>query len=84
MTEEMKKAIIEMMKEKPAERMKDDLDAVRQVLYTFLLSIHWEIKIYDNSDEDNEPKIEELFEKKDMLEKSIDILNGYIMTLMIQ
>lgn len=81
MTDEMKKAILEMMKETPAESMKNDLDAVRSVLYKLLMPVIFEIKRYDNSDEDNEAKIEFLFQKKDMIEQSIGVLNGIIVTL---
>lgn len=81
MTDEMKKAILEMMKETPAESMKNDLDAVRSVLYKLLMPVIFEIKRFDNSDEDNEAKIEFLFQKKDMIEQSIGVLNGIIVTL---
>ena len=81
MTDEMKKAILEMMKTTPADTMKNDLDSVRSVLYKLLMPVIFEIKRYDNSDEDNEAKIELLFQKKDMLEQSIGVLNGIIVTL---
>jgi hypothetical protein len=81
MTEDMKKAILEMMKTTPADTMKNDLDSVRSVLYKLLMPVIFEIKRYDNSDEDNEAKIEFLFQKKDMLEQSIGVLNGIIVTL---
>ena len=81
MTEDMKKAILEMMKTTPADTMKTDLDSVRSVLYKLLMPVIFEIKRYDNSDEDNEAKIELLFQKKDMLEQSIGVLNGIIVTL---
>lgn len=81
MTDEMKKAILEMMKTTPADRMKNDLDSVRSVLYKLLMPVIFEIKRFDNSDEDNEAKIEFLFQKKDMLEQSIGVLNGIIVTL---
>lgn len=81
MTDEMKKAILEMMKTTPADRMKNDLDSVRSVLYKLLMPVIFEIKRYDNSDEDNEAKIEFLFQKKDMIEQSIGVLNGIIVTL---
>lgn len=81
MTEDMKKAILEMMKTTPADRMKNDLDSVRSVLYKLLMPVINEIIAIDNSDEDNEAKIEFLFQKKDMLEQSIGVLNGIIVTL---
>lgn len=81
MTDEMKKAILDMMKTTPTDRMKNDLDSVRCVLYKLLIPVILEIKEYDNSDEDNEAKIEFLFQKKDMLEQSIGVLNGIIVTL---
>lgn len=81
MTDDMKKAILEMMKTTPADRMKNDLDSVRSVLYKVLIPVILQIKEYDNSDEDNEAKIELLFQKKDMLEQSIGVLNGIIVTL---
>jgi hypothetical protein len=81
MTEDMKKAILEMMKTTPADTMKNDLDSVRSVLYKLLMPVIFEIKRYDNSDEDNEAKIEFLFQKKDMLEQSTGVLNGIIVTL---
>ena len=81
MTEQMKKAIFEMMKATPADSLKNDLDTVRDVLYTLLRPVINEIIAYDNSDEDNEAKIEGLFQKKDMLEQSIGVLNGIIVTL---
>ena len=81
MTEDIKKAILEMMKTTPADRMKNDLDSVRSVLYKLLIPVIFEIKRYDNSDDDNEAKIEFLFQKKDMLEQSIGVLNGIIVTL---
>ena len=81
MTEQMKQAIFEMMKATPAESLKYDLDTVRDVLYTLLKTVINEIKAYDNSDEDNEAKIEGLFQKKDMIEQSIGVLNGIIVTL---
>ena len=81
MTEQMKQAILEMMKTTPADTLKNDLDSVRSVLYKLLIPVIFEIKRYDNSDEDNETKIEFLFQKKDMLEQSIGVLNGIIVTL---
>lgn len=81
MTEEMKKAILEMIKFKPSEVMKHELDQVRDVLYSLLKPVINEIIAYDNSDEDNEAKIEGLFQKKDMIEQSIGVLNGIIVTL---
>lgn len=70
-----------MIQFNPAESIQNDLDEVRQVLYTLLLPVIYEIKEYDNSDEDNEEKIESLFEKKDMIEQSIGALNGIIVSL---
>jgi len=81
MTEQMKQALLEMMKATPADSLKNDLDTVRQVLYTLLIPVINEIKAYDNSDEENEAKIESLFQKKDMIEQSIGVLNGIIVTL---
>jgi len=81
MTEQMKQAILEMMNATPADSLKNDLDTVRQVLYSLLITVINEIKAYDNSDEDNEAKIESLFQKKDMIEQSIGVLNGIIVTL---
>ena len=81
MTEEMKKAILEMIKLKPSEVMKHELDQVRDVLYSLLKPVINEIIAYDNSDEDNEAKIEGLFQKKDMIEQSIGVLNAIIVTL---
>lgn len=81
MTEQMKQAILEMMKSTPADTLKNDLDSVRDVLYTLLIPVINEIKAYDNSNEENEAKIESLFQKKDMLEQSIGVLNGIIVTL---
>ena len=81
MTEQMKQALFEMMKATPADSLKNDLDTVRQVLYNLLIPVINEIKAYDNSDEDNEQKIEGLFQKKDMIEQSIGVLNGIIVTL---
>ena len=77
----MKQALLEMMKATPADSLKNDLDTVRQVLYTLLIPVINEIKAYDNSDEENEAKIESLFQKKDMIEQSIGVLNGIIVTL---
>jgi len=78
MTEETKKKIMEMIQFTQTERLVHDLDEVRQVLYALLLPVISEIKEYDSSDEDNEEKIESLFQKKDMIEQSIGRLNGII------
>jgi len=77
----MKQALLEMMKANPADSLKNDLDTVRDVLYTLLNPIIDEIIACDNSDEENEAKIESLFQKKDMIEQSIGVLNGIIVTL---
>tara|TARA_Y100001937_G_C7096044_1_gene320107 strand:+ start:186 stop:449 length:264 start_codon:yes stop_codon:yes gene_type:complete len=81
MTEKMKQALLDMMKATPADSLKNDLDTVRDVLYTLLNPVIDEIIAYDNSDEENEAKIESLFQKKDMIEQSIGVLNGIIVTL---
>lgn len=81
MTEEQKKRILEMIQFSPADSIQNDLDEVRQVLYRLLRPVIFEINEYCNSDEDNEEKIESLFEKKDMIEQSIGALNGIIVTL---
>ena len=81
MTEKMKHALFDMMKATPADSLKNDLDTVRDVLYTLLNPVIDEIIAYDNSDEENEAKIESLFRKKDMIEQSIGVLNGIIVTL---
>ena len=81
MTEKMKQALLDMMKATPADSLKNDLDTVRDVLYTLLNPVIDEIIAYDNSDEENEAKIESLFRKKDMIEQSIGVLNGIIVTL---
>lgn len=78
MTEQTKKKIMEMIQFTQTERLVHDLDEVRQVLYALLIPVISEIKEYDSSDEDNEEKIESLFEKKDMIEQSIGRLNGII------
>lgn len=70
-----------MIQFSPAESIQNDLDEVRQVLYRLLRPVIFEINEYCNSDEDNEEKIESLFEKKDMIEQSIGALNGIIVTL---
>lgn len=77
----MKQALLDMMKATPADSLKNDLDTVRDVLYTLLNPVIDEIIAYDNSDEENEAKIESLFQKKDMIEQSIGVLNGIIVTL---
>ena len=81
MTEKMKQTLLDMMKATPADSLKNDLDTVRDVLYTLLNPVIDEIIAYDNSDEENEAKIESLFRKKDMIEQSIGVLNGIIVTL---
>ena len=80
----MKQAILEMMKSTPADKLKNDLDSwcrTRDYLYTLLIPVINEIKAYDNSDEENEANIETLFQKKDMIEQTIGVLNGIIVTL---
>lgn len=78
MTEDTKKKIMEMIQFTQTERLVHDLDEVRQVLYALLIPVISEIKEYDSSDEDNEEKIESLFQKKDMIEQSIGRLNRII------
>ena len=73
--------LLNMMKDKDEQRTIQDLDDVRRVLYSLLTPVISEIIIYDNSDEDNEEKIEGLFHKKDMIEKAIGTLNVIIMDI---
>lgn len=69
------------MKDMDEQRTIQDLDDVRRVLYSLLTPVISEIIDYDNSDEVNEEKIEGLFHKKDMIEKSIGKLNVIIMDI---
>lgn len=69
------------MKEMDEETTIQDLEDVRRVLYTLLEPVISEIIDYDNSDEDNEEKIEGLFYKKDMIAKSICTLTAIIIDI---
>lgn len=73
--------LLNMMKDMDEQRTIQDLDDVRRVLYSLLTPVISEIIDYDNSDEVNEEKIEGLFHKKDMIEKSIGKLNVIIMDI---
>jgi hypothetical protein len=73
--------LLNMMKDMDEQRTIQDLDDVRRVLYSLLTPVISEIIDYDNSDEVNEEKIEGLFHKKDMIEKSIGTLNVIIMDI---
>lgn len=81
MTEEMKKKLLAEMNRLDEGVFIEQFMDVRNTLYFLLKTTINDIIDYDNSEEDNEEKIDRLFKQKEMIEQSIHTVSVSIKQL---
>jgi predicted secreted protein len=75
MTEETKQQLLTMINKLDEGEILTELTQARDTLYFVLKSTITEIIDYDNSEEENEAKIDRLFNQKEKIEQSIHSLS---------